>query len=62
MRSLLAGLEILRCSLIAPLPQHLIELRTLNLDDSNDYRCPLSADAETPREYCSALTMLLLNQ
>jgi hypothetical protein len=59
---LLAGLEVLRSSMNAPLPEHLIERLILKQDDSNEYRCPLSTDSETLREYCSALTMLLLNQ
>ncbi|WP_310606456.1 hypothetical protein [Buttiauxella brennerae] len=57
---LLAGLEVLKAVLREPLPDHLIE--KLTTTDTNDYRCPLPTDSETLREYCTALTIVLLNQ
>lgn len=57
---LLAGLEMLKFALVAPLPAHLIERLTVNVEADNHYRCPLSTDSETLRTYCAALTMLLL--
>ncbi len=59
---LLAGLNVLKFTLKSPLPEHLIENLTTDITKPDDYRCPLSTDSETLREYCSALTMLLLNQ
>lgn len=57
---LFAGLEMLKSSLIAPLPEHLIQRLTADVAEPDNYRCPLSTDSETLREYCMALTMLLL--
>jgi hypothetical protein len=59
---LLAGLNVLKFTLKSPLPEHIIESLTTDLTKPDDYRCPLSTDSETLCEYCSALTMLLLNQ
>ncbi|HKM96333.1 MAG TPA: hypothetical protein VJY99_06470 [Buttiauxella sp.] len=59
---LLAGLDVLKFTLKSPLPEHLIESLTTDITKPDDYRCPLSTDSETLREYCAALTMLLLNQ
>ncbi len=58
---LLAGLEVLKSVLKAPLPAHLIEKLTLKENETSDYRTPLSIDSETLREYCVALTIALLN-
>lgn len=59
---LLAGLEVSKSVLQAPLPQALIDRLTVTESDS-DAICPLvPTDSETLRKYCSALTMLLLNQ
>ena len=57
---LLAGLEMLKFALKAPLPAHLIERLTVEVAEPDNYRGPLSTDSETLREYCSALTILLL--
>lgn len=59
---LLAGLKMLKAGLNAPLPEHLIERLTVKMAEPDNYRCPLSTDSETLREYCSALTMLLLQR
>lgn len=59
---LFAGLEVLKVVLKAPLPAHLIERLTMDaIADDNAHR-PLSTDSETMREYCAALTMLLLQR
>ena len=57
---LYAALEALKIVLKAPLPEHLIERLTVDAAEPDNYRCPLSTDSETLREYCAALTMLLL--
>lgn len=57
---LLAALEVLKVALKAPLPAHLIERLTVDVAEPDNYRGPLSTDSETLREYCSALTILLL--
>ena len=59
---LYAGLEVMRILLKAPLPEHLIERLTVDIATDDKYRCPLSIDSETLREYCAALTMLLLQR
>lgn len=59
---LLAGLSVLKVVLKSPLPKHLIEQLTVNENNADEYRSPLATDSETTCEYCSALTMLLLNQ
>ncbi|MRT13573.1 hypothetical protein GJV07_14920 [Enterobacteriaceae bacterium RIT711] len=59
---LLAGLNVLKVVLKSPLPKHLIEQLTVNENNADEYRCQLSTDSETTCEYCSALTMVLLNQ
>lgn len=59
---LLAGLNVLKFTLKAPLPEHLIKSLTTDITKPDESRCPLSSDSETLREYCAALTMLLLNQ
>ncbi|MFP2515079.1 hypothetical protein [Buttiauxella agrestis] len=59
---LLAALEVLKVALKAPLPAHLIERLTVDVAESDNYRGPLSTDSETLREYCSALTILLLQR
>ncbi len=58
---LLAGLEVLKSVLKAPLPDHLIEQLTLKDSETSDYRTYLSTDSETLCEYCTALTIVLLN-
>ncbi|MCS3603624.1 hypothetical protein M2371_002859 [Buttiauxella sp. BIGb0471] len=57
---LYAALEMLKFALKAPLPAHLIERLTVDVAEPDNYRAPLSTDSETLREYCSALTILLL--
>ena len=59
---LLAALEMLKVTLNAPLPAHLIERLTVDAATDDNYRCPLSTDSETMRQYCAALTMLLLQR
>jgi hypothetical protein len=58
---LLAGLEVLKSVLKAPLPDHLIEQLTLKNTETSDYRTPLATDSDTLCEYCTALTIVLLN-
>ena len=57
---LLAALEILKVALKTPLPAHLIERLTVDVAEPDSYRGALTTDSETLREYCSALTILLL--
>ncbi|RKQ41172.1 hypothetical protein [Enterobacter sp. R1(2018)] len=57
---LYAGLEALKVVLKAPLPEYLIDRLTADLAKEDDYRSPLTTDSESLREYCAALTMLLL--
>ncbi|MEW7311383.1 hypothetical protein AB1E22_01390 [Buttiauxella gaviniae] len=59
---LLAGLNVLKVVLKTPLPKHLIKQLTVKEGSADEYRSPLSTDSETICEYCSSLTMLLLNQ
>ncbi|OAT33663.1 hypothetical protein M975_1024 [Buttiauxella brennerae ATCC 51605] len=59
---LLAGLNVLKTALNSPLPKHLIEQLTVDENDADEYRHSLSTDSLTTCEYCSALTMVLLNQ
>lgn len=59
---LLAALEMLKFTLNTPLPAHLIERLTIDVATDDNYRCPLSTDSETLRQYCAALTMLLLQR
>ena len=54
-----ATLDLLQV-LKAPLPEHLFERLTVDTAEPDNYRCPLSTDSEMLREYCAALTMLLL--
>ena len=57
---LYAGLEVLKVVLKTPLPAHLIERLTMDAIADDNGHCPLSTDSETMREYCAAMTMLLL--
>jgi hypothetical protein len=59
---LLAGLEVLKSILQAPLPQALIDQLTVNESESDVIYPLIQTDSEALREYCSALTLLLLNQ
>ena len=59
---LLAALEVLKVALNAPLPAHLIEHLTVDVAEPDNYRGALTTDSETLREYCSALTILLLQR
>lgn len=59
---LLAALEVLKVALKAPLPAHLIEYLTVDVAEPDNYRGMLSTDSETLREYCVALTILLLQR
>lgn len=57
---LYVALEMLKFALKAPLPAHLIERLTVDVAEPDNYRGALTTDSETLREYCSALTILLL--
>ena len=57
---LYAALEVLKVALKTPLPAHLIERLTVDVAEPDNYRGALTTDSETLREYCSALTILLL--
>ncbi|VEB94946.1 Uncharacterised protein [Cedecea lapagei] len=59
---LYAGLEVLKVVLDKPLPEHLIEYLTAEKSDSEDHARCLTAESDLMREYCSALTLVLLNQ
>ncbi|MGX9310607.1 hypothetical protein [Pantoea ananatis] len=59
---LLAALEVLRVLLDQPLPEHLIERLTVDKVDHKACRSGGSIDSEEMRQYCSALTLVLLNQ
>lgn len=59
---LLAALEVLKVALKTPLPAHLIERLTVDVAEPDNYRGALSTDSETMREYCVALTILLLQR
>ena len=59
---LLAAFEVLKVALKAPLPTHLIERLTVDVAEPDNYRGALSTDSETLREYCAALTLLLLQR
>lgn len=59
---LLAALEVLKVALKEPLPAHLIERLTVDVAEPDNYRGALSTDSETMREYCVALTILLLQR
>ena len=59
---LCAGLEMLKVGLNAPLPEHLIQRLTVDAAEPDNYRSPLSTDSETLREYCAALTLVLLQR
>ena len=59
---LLAALEVLRVLLDQPLPEHLIERLTVDKVDDKACRSGGSIDSEEMRQYCSALTLVLLNQ
>ncbi|MCH9300430.1 hypothetical protein [Pantoea allii] len=45
-----------------PLPEHLIKRLTLEKGDDRACRTRDSIDSEEMRQYCSALTLVLLNQ
>ena len=59
---LLAALEVLKVLLDKPLPEHLIKRLTLEKGDDKACRSRDSIDSEEMRQYCSALTLVLLNQ
>ena len=59
---LLAGLEVLKSALKTPLPDYLIEKLTLKESEVSIYYNPMATDSEPLREYCVALTIVLLNQ
>ena len=59
---LLAALEVLRVLLDQPLPEHLIERLTVEKGDDKACRTKDLIDSEEMRQYCSALTLVLLNQ
>lgn len=59
---LLAALEVLKVLLEKPLPEHLIKRLTLEKGDDKACRSRDSIDSEEMRQYCSALTLVLLNQ
>ena len=45
-----------------PLPEHLITSLTAENSDIKGYDFPLTTESDLLREYCSALTLVLLNQ
>ncbi|NIF33847.1 hypothetical protein F3J29_17100 [Enterobacter sp. Cy-643] len=59
---LYAGLEVLKVVLDKPLPEHLIASITAENSDIKSYDFPLTTESDLLREYCSALTLVLLNQ
>lgn len=59
---LYAGLEVLKIVLDKPLPEHLIESLTAENSDIEVHACPLTPESDLMREYCSSLTLVLLNQ
>jgi hypothetical protein len=59
---LFVGLEALKTVLKEPLPAHLIKRLTVGIAEEDNYRSPLTTDSETLREYCVALTLLLLQR
>ncbi|WHS99321.1 MAG: hypothetical protein LZT29_02321 [Pantoea stewartii] len=59
---LLAALEVLKVLLDKPLPEHLIKRLTLEKGNDKACRSGCSIDSEEMRQYCSALTLVLLNQ
>ncbi|MFB4358607.1 hypothetical protein RBJ15_21680 [Pantoea sp. BS_4] len=59
---LLAALEVLKVLLDQPLPEHLIKRLTLEKGNDKACRSGCSIDLEEMRQYCSALTLVLLNQ
>ncbi|WLS79047.1 hypothetical protein Q3V30_00575 [Erwinia pyri] len=59
---LYAALKVLEVVLKAPLPAYLIERLTVEIAEAEGYHCPLSTDSETLRQYCAALTLLLLQR
>ncbi|WP_279047783.1 hypothetical protein [Cedecea davisae] len=58
---LLAGLEVLKSVLKAPMPGYLIEKLTIKESETGSYANPIATDSETLCEYCAALTIVLLN-
>lgn len=56
---LLAGMEVMRGLLDAPLPAHLIA--RLTVEDAQELPGLIACDSETLREYCAALILILLN-
>ena len=56
------GVSALKIVLQAPLPNHLIKNLTVDITQPDNYRCALTTDSETLREYCASLTIVLLNQ
>lgn len=58
---LLAGLEVLKSVLKAPMPGYLIEKLTIKESETGSYGNPIATDSETLCEYCAALTIVLLN-
>ncbi|WP_145032046.1 hypothetical protein [Pantoea ananatis] len=59
---LLAALEVLKVLLDQPLPEHLIKRLTVDKGDHKACRSGGLIDSEEMRQYCSALTLVLLNQ
>lgn len=59
---LYAGLEVLKVVLDKPLPEHLIETLTAEKSEIKDDDWALTAESDLLRDYCSALTLVLLNQ
>lgn len=59
---LLAGLEVLKSALEAPLPEHLIQQLTVEDNDFKNNTHPICDDSESIREYCRALTVVLLTR
>lgn len=59
---LLAGLDVLKSALEAPLPDHLIQQLTVEDNNFKNITHPICDDSELIREYCRALTMVLLTR
>lgn len=59
---LLAGLEVLKSALEAPLPDHLIQQLTVEDNYFKNNTHSICDDSESIRGYCSALTVVLLTR
>ncbi|WP_413499693.1 hypothetical protein [Buttiauxella gaviniae] len=55
-------MSALKVVLQAPLPDQLFKSLTVDITQPDNYRCAVTTDSETRREYCASLTIVLLNQ